>query len=541
MPTPSTDLAAVRTLITANPILALVLSNALTGLTIGYFYSRKRGGLKKLLARLAFRAVYSVVASAPGTKGVVEQENKKMLEKLTKSVVGNLEGELQMTAIPSQGLPSEQILAALTRWNEKDRSHWTGGKVSGCIYHGQDELSALLSAAQSMFILSNPLHPDVFPMVRKMEAEVVRMVLNIFQGDAEACGTVTSGGTESILMAVRAAKIYARQHKGIVEPNIIIPETAHAAFQKACEYFEIQLVQVPVDPVTRQADVRAMARMINKNTVLLVGSAPSYANGCIDPIAELGQLALKHDIRLHVDCCLGSFLVAFARIAGYPIPGFDFSVPGVTSISCDTHKYGFAPKGASVVLYRSPELRQCQYFVAPDWCGGIYASPTIAGSRPGAVSAATWAALTHIGMNGYLDITRKIMDAAAFIEKGVRSIDGLRVLGTRHLSIVSFVSDNSKLNIFNINDAMKARGWNLNALQYPASLHICVTFCNHSHAEEFVEDLKAAVQRVLTAKPGEFKDGSAAIYGMAESLPDKSLVVSLSRAYIDALFFTPQQ
>eukprot|EP00299_Pterocystis_sp_00344_P016625 c8340_g1_i1.p1 GENE.c8340_g1_i1~~c8340_g1_i1.p1 ORF type:complete len:534 (-),score=115.90 c8340_g1_i1:3-1604(-) len=526
----------------SRPLLAILVSNVATTLTIAYFYSRKRGGLKKLLLTLSFKMLYHTAATVPGTRAIVQSQNEKMIKSVTKQVVGSFEGELQLNVIPETGLSKAMILETLKRWGQNDRSHWNNGKVSGCVYHGEEELSSFLAEAQSFYLLSNPLHPDVFPMVRKMEAEVVNMCVSLFRGDtSECCGTMTSGGTESILMAVRAAKLYAKSKKGIVEPNIVVAETVHAAFDKACDYFEIELIKVPVNPKTRQADVKAFEAAINSNTVLIVGSAPSFPNGCVDPITELGELALKKDIRLHVDCCLGSFLIAFARISGHPLPAFDFSVPGVTSISCDTHKYGFAPKGSSVIMYRSRELRQYQYFVSPDWTGGIYASPTIAGSRPGAVSVATWAAMAHIGVNGYMQITKSILDASAFIEQEIRNIPQLEIVGLRHLSVISFrTTAASKLNIFNVSDAMKSRGWHLNALQYPASLHMCVTHCNSSQAHQFVKDLRDAVIEVANARPGQFKDGSAAIYGLAESLPDKSLVDSLSRAFIDALFQMPE-
>jgi len=349
---------------------------------------------------------------------------------------------------------------------------------------------------------------------------------------------MTSGGTESILMACRAGKIYAQTHRGITEDlELVAPVTAHAAFDKAAEYFCFKLVKVDVDPISRRVRPEDMSRAITKNTFMIVGSAPNYPNGSIDPIVELGQIAKKKGVLLHVDCCLGSFLVAFAKRAGKKIPNFDFTVEGVTSISCDTHKFGYAPKGTSVIMYSSPSIRQCQYFSAPEWPGGIYASPTMAGSRPGSVSAATWAVMMKFGVEGYAQSAEKILNAAEYIEANLPKIDGLKLLGERHLSVICFTHiDPKTLNVYTVTDLMKKRGWNLNSLQYPAAVHLCVTATNAGSAETFIKDLKDCVQEIRNAPPGSYKDGSAAIYGLAESLPEKGLVETICTAFVDALF-----
>jgi len=275
---------------------------------------------------------------------------------------------------------------------------------------------------------------------------------------------------------MRAYRDYARKNRGVVDPELIIPATAHAAFDKACDYFRIKLVKVPVDRVTFRADLAATARAITRNTIAIVGSAPCYPQGVVDPITELGALALARGLPLHVDACLGSFLIACATAAGHSVPPFDFRVPGVTSMSVDTHKYGFAPKGSSVVMYARPALRHAQYFVAPEWTGGIYASPTMAGSRAGALVAGCWATMVHIGQKGYVDSARTILDAAQHITKGLAALsEHLELYGQPDLSIVCFgprrhasgaiaatTATGSPLNIYNVSDALTARGWNLN-------------------------------------------------------------------------------
>jgi sphinganine-1-phosphate aldolase len=396
-----------------------------------------------------------------------------------------------------------------------------------------------MTEAFSRYALSNPLHPDCFPYLRKMESEIVAMTVKLFNGDPRTghCGTMTSGGTESILMACKAYRDLARSKRGVREPELVVPLTAHAAFDKACAYFGIKLVHVPVDPVTFRANPAAMRRAITPNTIGLICSAPSYPQGVIDPVEELAALALEHGLPLHVDCCLGSYCVAFAGRAGFAVPPFDFAVKGVSSISCDTHKYGFAPKGSSVVMYASEELRHAQYFVAPEWTGGIYASPSIAGSRPGALIAACWATLMAIGAEGYTESARTILSAARRIEAGVRTIDHLCVFGKPDLSVVCFgPRPGDRINIYNVGDAMTARGWNLNTMQNPPCIHICVTFANAGSVDRFLADLADAVADVVSAPPGKFKDGSGAIYGMAAAIPDKSLVSQVAFGFLDALY-----
>ena len=350
---------------------------------------------------------------------------------------------------------------------------------------------------------------------------------------------------------MRAYREYARSQRGVVDPELIIPATAHAAFDKACDYFRIKLVKVPVNQTTFRADMAATARAITRNTIALVGSAPNYPQGVVDPIGELGALALAHGLPLHVDACLGSFLIACATEAGHTVPPFDFAVPGVTSMSVDTHKYGFAPKGSSVVMYARPAFRHAQYFVAPEWTGGIYASPTMAGSRPGALVAGCWATMVHLGKRGYVDAARAILGASKTIAAGISQLAGghLELYGQPDLSIVCFgprrhasgaiaatTAAGRPLNIYNVSDALGARGWNLNVLQNPPCVHLCVTYANAGSAQRFLDDLAAAVHEVVHAAPGQFKDGTGAIYGMAEAIPDKSLVGEIAYGFLDALY-----
>lgn len=329
----------------------------------------------------------------------------------------------------------------------------------------------------------------------------------------------------------------------------ILPETAHTAFRKACEYFKIKMQLVPCPAPAYQVDTRRVARLINANTVLLVGSAPNFPHGIIDDIAALSRLALRRRIPLHVDCCLGSFLVPFLDRAGFDDVGpFDFRLRGVTSISCDTHKYGFAPKGNSVVLYRTQQLREYQYFVIPDWSGGVYASPGFAGSRPGALIAGCWTSLMSVGEEGYLNACVKIVGTTKQIADRIRGSPvlaaELEVMGNPQVSVVAFTARN--LNIYDIADEMSHRGWHLNSLQDPPAMHVAVTMPIVKVWEKLTEDLEAVIEaerekervRVVEGKGarGKAMGDSAALYGVAGSLPHKGIVVDLARGFLDTLY-----
>jgi sphinganine-1-phosphate aldolase len=408
--------------------------------------------------------------------------------------------------------------------------------VSGAVYHGDDEHVAFLTRVYATFSQTNPLHADLWPSVVKYEAEIVAMTADMLGAkwvdDGPVCGVVSSGGTESIMLAMKTYRDWARATKDIKRPRVVAPESAHVAFDKAAQAFELELVRVPVGADFR-ADVAEMREAIDRNTICVVGSAPGFPHGVIDPILELSELARERRIGFHTDACLGGFVLPFARELGVDVPEFDFRLRGVTSMSADTHKYGYAAKGTSVVLYRSPELRRFQYFTATEWPGGLYLSPTFAGSRPGALSAACWAALVATGRAGYLAATSRILEAAARVRSGVEEIPGLRVLG-QPLFVIAFASD--ELDVYRVLDGMGQRRWNLNGLHKPAAVHLCVTL-RHTQpgvVERFLSDLREVVEHVRT-HPGE-KGGMAPIYGLAGTMPVRSAVGDLMRAYLDVLY-----
>jgi glutamate/tyrosine decarboxylase-like PLP-dependent enzyme len=437
--------------------------------------------------------------------------------------------------IPKEGHDKEDILRELEALKSKEEARWRDGYASGAVYHGNNEHINFLNQVYAIHSQSNPLHADLWPSTMKFEAEIVAMTANMLGAnlvDREIVGTVTSGGTESILLAMKAYRDWARKSKGITKPEMIAPVTAHAAFRKAAEYLNIKINLIPVDSGYR-ADVDAARKAITRNTAVMIGSAPSFPHGIIDPIEELAAFAEERNIGFHTDACLGGFLLPWAEKLGFEFPRFDFRVPGVTSISADTHKYGYAAKGTSVVLYRNPELRRYQYYTTTEWPGGLYYSPTFAGSRPGALSAVCWAAMLSVGEHGYMQSTSKILEAAARIKEGINSIPDLYILGDP-LWVIAIASDT--LNIYKIMDQMAQRNWSLNGLHNPPCVHICVTLPHTQPGviERFLNDLSASI--AFIQENPEAEPGIAPLYGMAATIPMRGLVDDFLKNYIDLLY-----
>jgi len=487
----------------------------------------------------------------PGMSRWIEKRMKnipsvrKMVEKEQEGITATLEASLKpyhnkferFKELPKQGIERDKILETIQEMHDLETDRWKDGYVSGGIYHGDEEHIDFLNKVYALHSQSNPLHSDLFPSATKMEAEIISMVgYMVGKGKTsdgkDVVGTVTSGGTESILVAMKTYRDRALEEKGIEFPEMIAPTTAHVAFDKAAQYFGIKMVKIGIDE-NFQVKVDEVKKAINRNTIVIVGSAPAFPHGAIDPIKELSDLALQNDIGFHTDCCLGGFVIPFAEKAGYNVPVVDFRNPGVTSMSVDTHKYGYAAKGTSVVLYRGESLRHYQYFTATEWPGGLYFSPTLAGSRPGALSAACWAAMLSMGEQGYIDATKQIVEAANKIKAGIRTISELKLLGDP-LFVIAFASDS--LNVYEVMDQMAQRQWSLNGLHKPSCVHIAVTL-RHAQpgvADRFIHDLKESVAYVKS-NPGN-KDGSAPVYGMAASLPFRGMVSDILKKYLDVVY-----
>ncbi|XP_036430201.1 sphingosine-1-phosphate lyase 1 [Colossoma macropomum] len=505
-------------------------------LTLGTVWAKGFLFQQESLTSRIKKQCFRLIRKIPFIGTSIQKQLNKALDDMSMSLCTLKEGMSYTKLLPAHGLSQKQVLDSIRQYQTLNEVQWTKGKVSGAVYWGDEKLTELLVKVYGDFAWSNPLHPDIFPGVRKMEAEVVRMACSLFNGGPDSCGTVTSGGTESILMACKAYRDLAYE-RGIKHPEIIAPVSVHAAFDKAAHYFGMKLIHVPLDKKTMKVDVKAMKRAISKNTAMLVCSAPQFPHGIIDPIVEVGKLAEKYNIPFHVDACLGGFLIVFMEKAGFKLEPFDFRIKSVTSISADTHKYGYAPKGSSVVLYRDKKYRHYQYFVAPDWQGGIYASPSMAGSRPGGIIAACWATMMHMGENGYVDATRKVVQTARTIAAGVRKIEGVFVFGNPEVSVVAIGSN--VFDIFRLSNALTSKGWNLNTLQFPSSIHICVTMLHTKPgvAEHFINDVKEEVA-IIMRNPQEKTTGMGAIYGMAQSIPDRSMVTEISCGFLDCLYST---
>jgi sphinganine-1-phosphate aldolase len=502
-------------------------------------------GLAARLARLDPRvaaAAERLAVAVPAVRARLDAEYERLLAGLEGSVKPYRGEAASFPRLPGRGLDRDEVLRAVRDLAARERPRWRDGLASGAVYHGGDDHVEFLNRVYAATSQVNPLHADLWPSGAKFEAEIVAMTAAMLGGDAagggdpgrQVVGTVTSGGTESILLAMKAYRDRARARiRGrVTRPEVVAPTTAHVAFDKAAQYFGIRLVRVPVGPDYR-ADVAAMARAVTRRTVAMVASAPTFPHGVVDPIEDLAAVAAERRIGFHTDACLGGFVLPWARRLGYDVPPFDFSVPGVTSMSADTHKFGYAAKGTSVVLYRGAELRSHQYFTATEWPGGLYLSPTLAGSRPGGLSAACWAAMVATGEDGYLEATRRVLETGAAIRDGIAAIPQLRVLGDP-LWVIAFASDT--VDVYRVLERMTRRGWSLNGLHRPAAVHLCVTL-RHTEpgvAERFLADLEASVAEALSQPVDD--QGLAPVYGLAATLPFRGMVRDLLKRYIDLLY-----
>jgi glutamate/tyrosine decarboxylase-like PLP-dependent enzyme len=433
--------------------------------------------------------------------------------------------------IPPTGKPHDRILSEMETLANAEAG-WEDGRTWSLVYHAGDEHTTFLKAAHGLFFSENALNPMAFPALRRFEAEVVRMTASMLNGDARVAGTMTSGGTESLLAAVKTYRDWGKATKGITSPEMVLPVTAHAAFDKAAAYFGVRQVRVPQGDDLR-ADPEAMEAAITPNTILMVGSAPDYPFGQVDPIEELASVADAHGIGMHVDACLGGFLVPWAERLGVPVGVWDFRAPGVTSMSADVHKYGFGAKGASTILYRTPQLRRFQFHITSDWPGGIYASPSMAGTRPGGPIAAAWAAMQAIGQDGYVAMTEQILATSRRLIEGIRAMDGLEILGDPRLSVFAFRGVD--VDTYAVGDALETRGWHVDRQIRPASLHFMVTPAHAGIVEEFLGDLRDAVEEVR-AHPELASSGQAAMYGMMTTLPDDGTLHEIVLQTLDGLY-----
>ena len=428
--------------------------------------------------------------------------------------------------LPEQGLTPDQIDQALAQYKEHDIS-WRDGLVLAYVYDAGPEAEQVLKNAFLEFLTENALDPSTFPSTMQMERQVVRITADLLQGDQEVVGHFTTGGTESIMLAVKTARDWARAHRPAVkEPEMILSRTAHPAFHKAAHYLGLKLVIVPFDEETYKSDVAAMRAAINENTILLVASAPNYSHGVIDPVPEIAALAQDHDLLCHVDACIGGFQLAFMRQIGYNVPPFDFSVPGVTSISADLHKYGYAAKGASVLLHLNRELRRFQIYANLSTTVYAVVNPTVLSTKSGGPLAASWAILHYFGQSGYRKIAREVMETTAKLIAGINAQPDLHVLGQPDMCIFSFESDT--INVFQLADVMKKKGWYLQP-QYSKTptlkpnIHITVTLSTTPLTDIFLDDLAQAIEEVKTIPPLDINVVKQQVDLLLQSMPQDEI------------------
>lgn len=405
-----------------------------------------------------------------------------------------------MASIPKKGQASDHIMEQLKKMKQKDVP-WQTGKVLAYVYEAEAATYQLTKDAYSMYLSENGLDPTAFPSLLKLENDLISMAANLLGGDEETVGNFTSGGTESIILAVKTARDYCREKRPeIKEPSIIVGETAHAAFHKAGHYLGVKVVMLPVNKSSFKLELDTVAKAIDQNTIMLVGSAPSYAHGVIDPIEGLAALAQKHNLFCHVDACVGGMYLPFARKAGYAIPPFDFSVDGVTSMSCDFHKYGYAAKGASCVLQKNRDLRRYQIFACSSWSGYTIINPTVLSSKTGGPLAGAWATLNHIGEDGYIEIVDATQKATQLCLEGIKSIPELKVMTEPIMNLVAIASIDPDVSVFAISDAMTKRGWHIQVQLASTcsqeALHLSINRANTAFIPNLISDFKEVILEI---------------------------------------------
>ncbi len=413
--------------------------------------------------------------------------------------------------LPQHGLPADDVAARLRALQAGD-VRWRDGRAFTLAYSAGPDVHAVAEDALRRFMTENALNTDAFPSLRSIQQDVVAIVIGWLDGGPEAAGFMTTGGTESILLAVEAARQRGLVERDVRRPNVVLPTSAHAAFEKAAHYFTLENRRVPVRDDWR-ADVDAMAAAIDDDTVLVVGSAPQYPQGVIDPIADIAGLAGDRDINCHVDACMGGVTLPYLARLGYEIPPFDFSVPGVTSMSVDLHKFGYTAKGASVIVHRTKALRRHQVFVTENWLGGTYGSSGLLGTKSGGPMAAAWAVLHHLGDGGYLRLAAAARTATEELAAGIRNHPALLLRAEPDAMLLAFgAADPDHLDVFALADALWRRGWYVDRQGPPPSLHCTVNAIHAGRIPEFLADLDAAVAEVAD---GDTR-GQRGAYGTVE-------------------------
>ena len=399
--------------------------------------------------------------------------------------------------IPKTGIDEKDLFEYMENSMYSDID-WRSGKTFGAVYYPGEKYSIAISNAYIKYMHENAFDPQLFSSILTMENELVQQTASLFSSNQKIFGNLTSGGTESIFLSLLSARNWSNKYKTIKNPEVILSSSAHPAFLKAMNFLKIKPVIVPTNN-DFNLNFNGFKEAINQNTILLVASAPAYPTGMIDPISELSILALENKLLLHVDACIGGFLLSYLKKCNYNIPPFDFNLDGVSSLSVDLHKYAYAPKGSSVLLYRNDELRKQQFSVYPNWEGGIYGSTSFLGTKPGGIVAASWFALNHIGENGYIELTQKTMSATKVIYDFIQKSEHLSLIGNPIMSLIAFHSE--KYDIYHIADELSNLGWYIGRLQNPRGIHLVVSQIHaDGAAENFIADLQSVLKSLSSSE-----------------------------------------
>eukprot|EP00039_Didymoeca_costata_P023937 m.8756 g.8756 ORF g.8756 m.8756 type:complete len:540 (+) comp3951_c1_seq1:260-1879(+) len=480
--------------------------------------------------------VSALLSSVPGASAALDSQ----LEKEAQDAMSDFFDVSQAPVegpVPLEGIPSEKILRELESLKASDVDPAKGETFAYVYTPFEKSAWDLTEKAAVSYGNYNALNPIVFPSLRKMEVEVVSMC-RWMTGDVQGvCGSMTSGGTESILMAIKVAREYARQVRGIKYPEVVIPVSGHPAFAKAGHYLGVKMVWTKVNEKTTKADVQSMRSAITANTCLLVGSAPAYPCGVMDPIEEIASLAKEKGLLMHVDACYGGFVLPWLPKIGVQIPKWDFSVDGVTSISMDAHKYGFTAKGASCVLYRSRDLRRFQFYSYIGWTGGLFVSPSMLGTRGGGPIASCWATMRHYGQNGYMSTVKRMMETTKYIIDTVRDLDTVEIVGNPCMTSLAIKATRpNELNILAVADVMEKQGWKMEKNASPPSIHMTVMPPHSDVKEKLMNDMKNAIKTVTTDPAKYNAEGSAAMYGMVAKIPSGTIVEKFMVHLMDVIY-----
>ena len=495
-----------------------LLSHQLGKIILALTYILGAERLTRYVIYNIYSTLYQKIKKTQLVKAIIDSHTQPVIQGIRNELQGEVKSLLPRPIIIEKGMNEEQVIQEFEKMKDLCSFNYSQGQVSGAVYSKTPELDRLYPKIYNYFGKSNPLHTNVFPAIRKMENDLVKMMINFFQGSQDIVGCFTGGGTESILLACKTYRDRGKE-MGITKPNMIVSSTAHCAFHKAAKYYEIELVSIPCLK-NGKFDVSKLNQTINSNTIMVVASAPNYNLGIIDPVIEMGVICYRNKVGLHVDCCMGAFLINFTQEL------YNFQVLGVTSISADYHKYGQTPKGASVIMYENRDLMKYQYYIYENWSGGVYATSTLLGSKNGNIVALTWAAVMFLGLETYREKYHQIINNTKYLKSHIEDIPELFIYGEPKLNIVALGSN--KININILGEKLKKERWNINMIQNPDGFHFCVT---DYHTSEVIDKFIQKVRELIPNIP-DSKTKSKCIYGTMKSVKDGDIVKDIVAEYL---------